>query len=758
MDVVNQMSAVRPNTKHVFHLVSNVVFFIYRLDYLLGHPDQLPDFIKNKRCIIALVTGPEGSDLYQDRKCLLRCLAAYFKRRDTGPDDRPKVERQTDELLGRWCRYKNITVAEFAGVNIADMADIEQCFRVNINLYQLLDENEAVQLRVSSESFQDTVYCNVFQNHVSLITDFKTYAKQWKCQACNKFFRRPYHLKAHGRACEKIGRIRLPGGYWNRKPSIFEQLRRFSIPVDDGCFYRMFACYDFESLLLPLNNNKMGEATTGISVCLPQCQHAVNEAGCTHCLPLMEACCFVNADEGELLDDFLKRAGEIQSAAERYYRHKLAKTFTALEEKIHEIKICLGGEKLLNINNDPEVSRENAQEEAEEDQEEEIFEDIDDDDDDDDDDGDGDGDDDEDEGTSNNVLKLTLKIYVDLLRQLNEYVRQLPLLGFNSSRYDLNLIKSKLLPKLGIHKVKSPFVVKKGNTYACITAEKFKLLDVSNYLAAGYSYDCFLKAYKVPLGKSFFPYEWFDDEEKLNHPSLPPADSFYSSLKNKNTLGDTAEEITENYGKLQQLWREQNMSTFKQFLMHYNICDVTPFVLAVNKMMSFYTERNIDLFKTSISAPGVARQLLHESSNNRQAYFSLLDQNQEDIYKIFKLNLSGGPSIIFKRHLEVGVTPIRGNKDKMPKKVIGEDCASLYLYCIGLEQPTGRIIRRRAENHFQMETRDKYTSAIDYLDWVATKRNLVIQHKMNDKEFRIGPYFVDGYCSRTATVFEFNGK
>ena len=29
---------------------------------------------------------------------------------------------------------------------------------------------------------------------------------------------------------------------------------------------------------------------------------------------------------------------------------------------------------------------------------------------------------------------------------------------------------------------------------------------------------------------------------------------------------------------------------------------------------------------------------------------------------------------------------------------------------------------------------------------------------MNDKELRIGPYFVDGYCSRTATVFEFNGK
>ena len=107
------------------------------------------------------------------------------------------------------------------------MTDIEQCFRVNINLYQLLDENE------------DTVYCNVYQNHVSLITDFKTYTKQWKFQACNKFFSRPSHLQTHGRACEKIIRIRLPGGYWNKKPSIFEQLRPFSIPVDGDCFYRM---------------------------------------------------------------------------------------------------------------------------------------------------------------------------------------------------------------------------------------------------------------------------------------------------------------------------------------------------------------------------------------------------------------------------------------------------------------------------------------------------------------------------------------
>ena len=97
IDVINKMSALHLNTNHVFHLVSNVVFFIYHLDYLLGKTDQLPDFIKKyKRFNIALVTGPKGSNLYQDRKCLLRCLEVYFRRRDRRADDHPRVEPQTD--------------------------------------------------------------------------------------------------------------------------------------------------------------------------------------------------------------------------------------------------------------------------------------------------------------------------------------------------------------------------------------------------------------------------------------------------------------------------------------------------------------------------------------------------------------------------------------------------------------------------------------------------------------------------------------
>ena len=34
--------------------------------------------------------------------------------------------------------------------------------------------------------------------------------------------------------------------------------------------------------------------------------------------------------------------------------------------------------------------------------------------------------------------------------------------------------------------------------------------------------------------KGFYPYEWMDNNEKLNYDGLPSVDNFYSTLKNEN--------------------------------------------------------------------------------------------------------------------------------------------------------------------------------------------------------------------------------
>ena len=57
-----------------------------------------------------------------------------------------------------------------------------------------------------------------------------------------------------------------------------------------------------------------------------------------------------------------------------------------------------------------------------------------------------------------------------------------------------------------------------------------------NFHGGATSLDSLLKAYKTEETKGFFPYEWFDNPEKLNNKELPPYDSFYSKLRNIDSL------------------------------------------------------------------------------------------------------------------------------------------------------------------------------------------------------------------------------
>jgi hypothetical protein len=70
------------------------------------------------------------------------------------------------------------------------------------------------------------------------------------------------------------------------------------------------------------------------------------------------------------------------------------------------------------------------------------------------------------------------------------------------------------------------FVVKKQGSMACVETTFARFLDIINFIAPGYSYDKYLKAFKCSQDKGFFPYEWMDSLDKLGHDRLPPKDSF----------------------------------------------------------------------------------------------------------------------------------------------------------------------------------------------------------------------------------------
>ena len=137
---------------------------------------------------------------------------------------------------------------------------------------------------------------------------------------------------------------------------------------------------------------------------------------------------------------------------------------------------------------------------------------------------------------STQFLQIQKNRIIDLQESLERYFNALPVSGFNSSKYDLNLIKSYLLPFLVNEQDIEPTVKKKANQFISFKLGDNQLLDIMNFLGGATCLDSFLKAYRTSETKNFFPYEWFDHPDKMQITELPPYDAFYHKLRSCNLL------------------------------------------------------------------------------------------------------------------------------------------------------------------------------------------------------------------------------
>ena len=340
----------------------------------------------------------------------------------------------------------------------------------------------------------------------------------------------------------------------------------------------------------------------------------------------------------------------------------------------------------------------------------------------------------------------------NLKAMVDQYISQLPVIGFNSGKYDINLVRHELILALSKTGIETDLhCIKRNNSYLSLSNKFLKFLDISNYLAPGCSYSQFLKSYGSSIQKGYFPYEWFDSYDKLNYPTLPYKHDFYSTLTKSNPV-----ESDIVYNELLEIWDKNDMKSFKDYLIYYNNLDTGPFCIALKTLMEFYFDQNIDLFKDFCTLPGIARQLLFKSI---EVSFSLFAKSNSDMYYTFKKNIVGGPSIIFTRYHEKNVTLIKGIPGNVCQTVIGYDCNGLYSFGISQPMPTGNFVRRFESNNFRPEISQKYLSSFVWMDFIMENSNITILHRMNNnnKEIRIGSYLVDGFCSSNQTVYEFNG-
>ena len=86
----------------------------------------------------------------------------------------------------------------------------------------------------------------------------------------------------------------------------------------------------------------------------------------------------------------------------------------------------------------------------------------------------------------------------ELQKQWRQWVNQVPVIGFNSGKYDLNMVKEYFVKKISYNKEdgcnEDVFAANKENDYMFLTTSKFKFLDVKNYIGPGLSYDAWCRS------------------------------------------------------------------------------------------------------------------------------------------------------------------------------------------------------------------------------------------------------------------------
>ena len=125
------------------------------------------------------------------------------------------------------------------------------------------------------------------------------------------------------------------------------------------------------------------------------------------------------------------------------------------------------------------------------------------------------------ENSSTQFLQMQKNQLIDLQENIERYCNTTPVSGLNSAMYDINLVESISLPNLINERDIERTVIKIANQFVSLKFGNIQLLDLLNFLGGATNLDSFLLlTQKTSKTNGFFPYEWFNQPDKLNDKKL----------------------------------------------------------------------------------------------------------------------------------------------------------------------------------------------------------------------------------------------
>ena len=308
---------------------------------------------------------------------------------------------------------------------MTDIPKVEEMLQLNIFLHDIdfvYGEPIGELARRSIQKFEKSVKLLRYNN----VSDMNSFFKSFRCSSSDTILSKTGNLERHLITCSERVKHIYPKNVYQLRETLFEKLDSFSIPHrEDQNLFKNLAIFDFESICVEEETYKETETTKWVGKHVPK-----SASISSNLIPEPNFLC--NLDPRPLVFSFV-------SALEGLATQSKAQTKLSFIEVETAIKIKLSS-ALEQINQRP-----SQRERVIDYDNNEYFNDT-----------------AEEKELSTQFLQKQKNHLIDLQEHFQRYCNTLPVFGFNSTKYDINLIKSYLLPFLVNEQQIEPAFIKKA--------------------------------------------------------------------------------------------------------------------------------------------------------------------------------------------------------------------------------------------------------------------------------------------------------
>ena len=347
---------------------------------------------------------------------------------------------------------------------MTDIPKVEEMLQLNIFLYDIdfVDGQLIGELaRRSIQKFEKSIKILRYNNHICYVSDTNSFFKSFRCSTCETTFSKPGNLERHLITCSERVKHIYPKNVYQLRETLFGKLDSFNISYrEDQKLTKNLAVFDFESICVKEETYKEIETTKWIG------KHVSTSVSISSNL-IPEPIFICNRDPRHLVSSFVSALEGLATQSKAQMKISFIEVETAIKIKLSSILQQLNQrhsqrERVIDYEND-EYFNDTAEEKE----------------------------------LSTQFLQIQKNHLIDLQEHFERYCNTFPVFGFNSAKYDINLIKSHLLPILVNERQNQPAVIKKANQFVSFKFGDVQLLDIMNFLGGATSLDSFLKAYKT---------------------------------------------------------------------------------------------------------------------------------------------------------------------------------------------------------------------------------------------------------------------